>query len=141
MQVFEQIFLAYEQRMPSNLRKEYAKRGWVPRDSYVYDCPGANLLDISFHQTPQEPSLWGLWDIIPSILFVAFAFSFLAICLALGIFKPRKQMPTDPMQAMEFAQSKGRARMDGRTGVRFSDVAGLDNILGDLEDIVKVSGF
>ncbi|CAD7703964.1 unnamed protein product [Ostreobium quekettii] len=136
-QVFEQIFLAYEQKMPPNGVREYLKQGWVQKAQYEYDCPGDKLLDVSFHMSAQEPSFRGFWDILPSVLFVSFAFSFLGICLAVGIFRPRKQMPTDPMQAMEFAQSKGRARMDGRTDVKFSDVAGLDTIITDLQDIVK----
>lgn len=75
---------------------------------------------------------------LPPVFFVIFAFSFLGVCLFLGIFAPRKQMPTDPMQAMEFAQSKGKARVDGRTSVGFKDVAGLDTIIDDLKEIVKV---
>lgn len=100
---------------------------------------GERLLDVSFHLTPNEVSLHSTWAILPSVLFVTFAFSFLGVCLTLGIFAPRKQMPTDPMQAMEFAQSKGKARMDGRTDTCFEDVAGLNSIIGDLKDIVNVS--
>ncbi len=48
-------------------------------------------------------------------------------------------MPADPIQAMEFAQSKGQARREGTTGVTFADVAGLDDIQGELQDIVSVS--
>ncbi|CAD7702334.1 unnamed protein product [Ostreobium quekettii] len=136
-QVFEQIFQAFEQKMPSKGLNEYLKQGWVQKENYEYKCPGDELLDVSFHLSPQEPSLRGFWDILPSILFASFAFSFLGICLAVGIFRPRKQMPTDPMQAMEFAQSKGRARMDGRTDIQFADVAGLETIIKDLQDIVK----
>lgn len=47
-------------------------------------------------------------------------------------------MPADPIQAMEFAQSKGQARKEGTTGVTFADVAGLSYIQSELEDIVSV---
>lgn len=47
-------------------------------------------------------------------------------------------MPNDPQQAMEFAQSKGQARKEGRTNVRFADVAGISPILAELQDVVKV---
>lgn len=47
-------------------------------------------------------------------------------------------MPNDPQQAMEFAQSKGQARKEGRTNVRFTDVAGIAPILAELQDVVKV---
>lgn len=47
-------------------------------------------------------------------------------------------MPADPIQAMEFAQSKGQARKEGTTGVTFADVAGLSYIQSELQDIVSV---
>lgn len=53
--------------------------------------------------------------------------------------RPRKQMPTDPIQAMEFAQSKGQARKDGRTGVTFADVAGCDEAVRQLRFVVEAS--
>jgi hypothetical protein len=46
-------------------------------------------------------------------------------------------MPSDPIQAMEFAQSKGQARKEGMTGVLFSDVAGLDSTKEELKEVVK----
>ncbi len=51
--------------------------------------------------------------------------------------RPRKQMPNDPIQAIEFAQSKGQARKDGKTGVLFSDVAGCDEALRKLGYVVE----
>jgi ATP-dependent Zn protease len=47
-------------------------------------------------------------------------------------------MPNDPQQAMEFAQSKGQARKEGRTNIRFKDVAGAGQTLKDLQDVVEV---
>ena len=47
-------------------------------------------------------------------------------------------MPGDPIEAMEFAQSKGKARKEGQTSVTFSDVAGIDPIVSELQGIVKV---
>ena len=44
-------------------------------------------------------------------------------------------MPTDPQQAAEFAQSKGQARKEGRTGVTFDDVAGLEPIVTELQRV------
>ena len=55
-----------------------------------------------------------------------------------GARRPRKQMPNDPIQAMEFAQSKGQARKDGRTGVTFADVAGADEAVRQLQFVVEV---
>ena len=50
-------------------------------------------------------------------------------------------MPADPIQAMEFAQSKGQARREGKTGTGFKDVAGIEYIQTELQDIVSVSVF
>ena len=47
-------------------------------------------------------------------------------------------MPNDPIQAIEFAQSKGQARRDGRTGITFADVAGCDEAVRELKFVVEV---
>ena len=47
-------------------------------------------------------------------------------------------MPSDAFMAIEFAQSKGQARQEGKTGVKFTDVAGMDQTLEELREIVKV---
>ena len=49
-------------------------------------------------------------------------------------------MPSDPIQAMEFAQSKGQARKDGRTGVTFGDIAGMEATKKELQQIVQARG-
>ena len=41
---------------------------------------------------------------------------------------------------MEFAQSKGNARVDGSTGITFGDVGGLGNTIGAMEEVVEVRG-
>lgn len=46
-------------------------------------------------------------------------------------------MPTDAYMAIEFAQSKGQARQEGKTGVKFADVAGMDQTLTELQEIVE----
>lgn len=52
--------------------------------------------------------------------------------------RPRKAMPSDAFMAIEFAQSKGQARQEGKTGVKFADVAGMDQTLVELQEIVEV---
>lgn len=134
-QVFQQLFQAYEQQIPKAARREFDKQGHTDLTKYKYSCPGERV-GVSFHMTPQQPSLAAVWAKIPAILFFSFAFSFLAVCLGLGIFRPRKMMPSDPIQAMEFAQSKGQAHKEGRTNVTLKDVAGLDSIVGRLQQVV-----
>ena len=48
-------------------------------------------------------------------------------------------LPGDLSEAQEFAQSKGKAQKQGRTGVRFADVAGCEPILAELRDVVEVT--
>ncbi len=52
--------------------------------------------------------------------------------------RPRKMMPTDPIQAMEFAQSKGQARKEGKTGITFGDIAGMEATKQELQEVVEV---
>ena len=164
-QAFQQLFQAYERRLPRRGEREFRERGWVDGRRAGYDCPADALLDVSFHMTPsvrassggsvqcraqrggfaaraalrdtrmgcssllhprvlltrmcsaspppsplpppplpppsplpQELSLHGVWENLPAALFYAFGVSFLGISLAIGIFRPKKQMPMDMFQ-------------------------------------------
>ena len=72
-------------------------------------------------------------DILPGSLQKIIADPAARVC------RPRKMMPTDPIQAMEFAQSKGQARKEGKTGVTFGDIAGLEATKEELQEVVEVS--
>ena len=50
-------------------------------------CPGEQLVDVSFRTTPEQPSLHIFWSDLTGYAFAAFAFSFLFVSLALGIFR------------------------------------------------------
>lgn len=137
-QVFEQLFQAYEQRLSPAGQDEIQQRGWSDKTVKTnYRCPADHLLDVSFNLTPPERSLHTFWEALPVALFYGFGISFLGVALAIGIFRPRRQMPTDMFQAMEFAQSKGQARKDGSTGVKFSDVGGLGATVNELQEAVE----
>ncbi|CAL8467968.1 g7506 [Coccomyxa elongata] len=136
-QVFEQLFQLYEQQIPKKAEKQFRRELWINQKEIEYMCPGEQLVDVTFKMTPSQPTLHIFWSDLTGYAFAAFAFSFLFVSLGLGIFKPRKQMPTDPIQAMEFAQSKGQARKDGRTGVTFADVAGCDEAVRQLRFVVE----
>lgn len=83
--VFEQLFQAYEQKVPKAAKRQFEEQGAVPAN-YKYNCPG-EAIGVSFHMTPQEICLHGFWSLLPSLAFVSFAFSFLAVCLGIGIFR------------------------------------------------------
>ncbi|KAI3430488.1 hypothetical protein D9Q98_005083 [Chlorella vulgaris] len=137
-QVLEQLFQAHEQKLSGRAEEEYYSQGWVDtKADHKYSCPAERHLAVSFHQTPQEFTMHGIYSQLPQFLFYSFGISFLGVALAIGIFRPRKQMPVDMFQAMEFAQSKGNARREGSTGVTFSDVGGLGNTIQDMMKVVE----
>eukprot|EP00887_Chlorella_sp_A99_P007243 scaffold2.g7243.t1 len=123
-------------RQPAAAAAGAARQRGAGAGEAAYSCPADRLLDVSFHMTRQEPSLHAFWEGLPSALFYAFGLSFLGVALLVGIFRPRKQMPIDMFQAMEFAQSKGNARRDGSTGVGFADVGGLGAAIKEMQEVV-----
>ena len=60
---------------------------------------------------------------------------FIFLSIYLGIVR-KAGIPTDTIQAMEFGQSKAKSRKEGRTGVTFKDVAGLETVLEELQEVV-----
>lgn len=60
---------------------------------------------------------------------------FIFLSIYLGLTR-KAGIPTDVIQAQEFGQSKAKSRMEGRTGVRFADVAGLGTIIAELQEVV-----
>jgi hypothetical protein len=53
-QVFEQLFQAYEQRLPRELADKAEDQGWLdPREVPADACPAERQLQISYNQTPQ----------------------------------------------------------------------------------------
>lgn len=51
--------------------------------------------------------------------------------------RPKDFTKWDLWQAIEFGQSKPEARVEGSTGVLFSDVAGIDEVVEELEELVN----
>jgi len=137
-QVFQEIFAAYEPRLtPKGKRQWQTKVVLDHRQRDLWDCPAEGTLAVHFTRTNPEFSLQPLVDKLPAVAFMTFAFTFVFGAIAYGIFRTKKQMPSDPLQAMEFAQSKAKARKDGQTEVRFEDVAGIETVKEDLMEIVS----
>nr|QKY65108.1 AAA-type ATPase family protein [Passiflora pittieri] len=51
--------------------------------------------------------------------------------------KPRNFKHWDLWQGINFSRSKAEARVDGSTGVKFSDVAGIDEAVEELQELVR----
>ena len=65
----------------------------------------------------QEFTLLPVWENVPSFLFYAFGVSFLGVSLAIGIFRPRKQMPVDMFQVQRRGAYGVAARMHTRVSM------------------------
>lgn len=51
--------------------------------------------------------------------------------------RPKNFRKWDIWQGIEFGQSKPQARVDGSTGVKFSDAAGIDEAVEELQELVR----
>ncbi|KAJ3701842.1 hypothetical protein LUZ61_005547 [Rhynchospora tenuis] len=51
--------------------------------------------------------------------------------------RPKNFRKWDIWQGIQFGQSKPQARVDGSTGVKFSDVAGIDEAVEELQELVR----
>ncbi|XP_050943072.1 probable inactive ATP-dependent zinc metalloprotease FTSHI 1, chloroplastic isoform X2 [Cucumis melo] len=51
--------------------------------------------------------------------------------------RPKNFRKWDLWQGIDFSRSKAEARVDGSTGVMFSDVAGIDEAVEELQELVK----
>lgn len=88
MQIFEEIFQAYQQRLPEEGLEQYVTELWVDPKRYPYDCPGEKSLDVSFSLVPvtQNVGAWILRNVPAFTIFVG-SLAFVFVCLWLSIFR------------------------------------------------------
>ena len=86
-------------------------------------------VDIDAHPNVDANSSWGILGnlIFPIVLIGVLAF----------LFRRSGNMPGGPGQAMNFGKSKARFQMEAKTGVTFSDVAGVDEAKEEFEEVVS----
>ena len=86
-------------------------------------------VDIDAHPNIDSNSSWGVLGnlIFPIVLIGGLAF----------LFRRSGNMPGGPGQAMNFGKSKARFQMEAKTGVTFSDVAGVDEAKEEFEEVVS----
>jgi cell division protease FtsH len=86
-------------------------------------------VDIDAHPNVDSNSSWGVLGnlIFPIVLIGGLAF----------LFRRSGNMPGGPGQAMNFGKSKARFQMEAKTGVTFSDVAGVDEAKEEFEEVVS----
>ena len=76
-------------------------------------------------------------DGIPTLALRVGTLSFVVVCVVYSLFRKKSKAPTDLVEALEFAQSKAKARKDGTTDVTLKDVAGLDVIKAEFLELVE----
>lgn len=80
------------------------------------------------HPLRNEGAIWGiLGNLVFPVLLIASLFF---------LFRRSSNMPGGPGQAMNFGKSKARFQMDAKTGVKFDDVAGIDEAKEELQEVV-----
>ena len=86
-------------------------------------------VDIDAHPNVDANSSWGILGnlIFPIVLIGGLAF----------LFRRSGNIPGGPGQAMNFGKSKARFQMEAKTGVTFSDVAGVDEAKEEFEEVVS----
>jgi cell division protease FtsH len=85
---------------------------------------------ISFdaHPMRNDGAIWGLLgNLIFPILLIAGLFF---------LFRRSSNLPGGPGQAMNFGKSKARFQMEAKTGVKFDDVAGIEEAKEELQEVV-----
>jgi len=87
-QVFEELFQAYQQRIPQEAEEQFEVEQWVDQAAIPYDCPGAQQLDLSFQSLPATTNIpsW-LWTNVPYIGVFFGSVAFIFVCLWIAIFK------------------------------------------------------
>jgi cell division protease FtsH len=85
---------------------------------------------ISFdaHPMRNDGAIWGLLGnlIFPILLITGLFF----------LFRRSNNLPGGPGQAMNFGKSKARFQMEAKTGVKFDDVAGIEEAKEELQEVV-----
>ena len=86
--------------------------------------------DVSFdaHPMRNDGAIWGLLGnlIFPVLLITGLFF----------LFRRSNNLPGGPGQAMNFGKSRARFQMEAKTGVKFDDVAGIEEAKEELQEVV-----
>lgn len=86
--------------------------------------------NISFdsHPVRNDGAIWGLLgNLVFPILLIGGLFF---------LFRRSSNIPGGPGQAMNFGKSKARFQMEAKTGIKFDDVAGIDEAKEELQEVV-----
>jgi cell division protease FtsH len=80
------------------------------------------------HPVRNDGAIWGLLgNLVFPILLIAGLFF---------LFRRSSNLPGGPGQAMNFGKSRARFQMEAKTGVKFDDVAGIEEAKEELQEVV-----
>jgi len=80
------------------------------------------------HPIRNDGAIWGLLgNLIFSVLLITGLFF---------LFRRSNNLPGGPGQAMNFGKSRARFQMEAKTGVKFDDVAGIEEAKEELQEVV-----
>ncbi len=85
-------------------------------------------IDLDVHPARNTSAIWGLVGnlVFPVFLIVGLFF----------LFRRSSNVPGGPGQAMNFGKSKAKFQMEAKTGVKFDDVAGIEEAKEELQEVV-----
>ncbi|HAX79492.1 MAG TPA: cell division protein FtsH, partial [Cyanobacteria bacterium UBA11372] len=87
-----------------------------------------NKISFDVHPIRNDGAIWGLLgNLVFPILLIAGLFF---------LFRRSNNIPGGPGQAMSFGKSRARFQMEAKTGVKFDDVAGIEEAKEELQEIV-----
>ncbi|XRB20649.1 AAA+ ATPase domain-containing protein [Pseudoscourfieldia marina] len=101
-----------------------------------------NLLDVDYHVTPAREGI-AMWKHKKTAQYAIFTFGgtiFVLGALFAGIraVGMKVELPRDEEEAEVYARSKGNARVNGETGVRLTDIGGIET---QKQELLKVIDF
>ncbi|HLP91865.1 MAG TPA: ATP-dependent zinc metalloprotease FtsH2 [Nostocaceae cyanobacterium] len=85
-------------------------------------------IDFDAHPVRNDGAIWGLLGnlVFPVLLISGLFF----------LFRRSSNLPGGPGQAMNFGKSRARFQMEAKTGVKFDDVAGIEEAKEELQEVV-----
>ncbi len=85
-------------------------------------------INLDAHPMRNDGAIWGLLGNL--------VFPILLISGLFFLFRRSSNIPGGPGQAMNFGKSKARFQSEAKTGIKFDDVAGIDEAKEELEEVV-----
>lgn len=80
----------------------------------------------------------GFWAMLQAAFYIVIIILAMTVLIRFTIVRrPKDFRKWDIWQAIAFGQSKPQARVEGSTGVMFKDVAGIDDVVGELQELVR----